>query len=48
MEIDLDKIEQTIENISQKNELLPYTAYTIEQPTSNFEYEHSLNLLLLS
>ena len=45
MEIDLDKIEQTIENISQKTELL---AYKIEQRTSNFEYEHSLNLLLLS
>ena len=31
MEINLDKIEQTIDNISHKNELLPYKLpYTIE------------------
>ena len=42
MEIDLDKIEQIIEKISQENEFL---AQTIEQHISNFEYEHILNLL---
>ncbi|MEM8675247.1 MAG: ammonium transporter [Cyanobacteria bacterium P01_G01_bin.67] len=45
MEIDLDKIEQIIEQISQENKLL---AQTIEQYISNFEYEHILNLLPLS
>lgn len=41
MEIDLDKIEQIIENISQEHELL---ANTIERHISNFEYEHILYL----
>ena len=44
MEIDLDKIEQIIEQISQENQLL---AQTVEQCISNFEYEHILNLLPL-
>jgi ammonium transporter, Amt family len=44
-EIDLDKIEQVIEQIGQKNELL---AQTIEQHISNFEYEYILNLLPLN
>ncbi len=45
MEIDLDKIEQIIEKISQENELL---AQMIEQHISNFEYEHILNILPLN
>ncbi|MGL4883400.1 MAG: ATP-binding response regulator, partial [Waterburya sp.] len=43
MAIDLDKIEQTLEKISEENELL---AQTINQYVSNFEYEHILQLLL--
>jgi Amt family ammonium transporter len=45
MEIDLDKIEQIVEKISQENELL---AQMIEQHISNFEYEHILNILPLN
>ncbi len=41
MEIDLDKIEQIIENISQENELLEDTSGL---RISNFEYEHILYL----
>jgi ammonium transporter, Amt family len=43
MAIDLDKIEQIIEKISEENQLL---AQTINQYVSNFEYEHILQLLL--
>ena len=41
-EIDLDKIEQTINSIKQENASV---ALAIEQHISNFEYEHILNLL---
>jgi ammonium transporter, Amt family len=43
MAIDLDKIEQILEKISEENQLL---AQTINQYVSNFEYEHILQLLL--
>jgi Amt family ammonium transporter len=43
MAIDLDKIEQIIEKISEENQLL---AQTINQYVSNFEYEHILQLLI--
>ena len=43
MAIDLEKINQTIGKIADKNQLL---AQAINQHIDNFEYEHILNLLL--